>query len=288
MLGDAVYKHFIELYQVKATDIDVNEEWLSSTDVRDFKAYQQDVKDFDPDALIHLAALTDLEYCEEHIEEAYDTNTKGVENAVIIANELNIPLIYICTAGIFDGEIDVYDDWVEPNPLNHYGRSKYMGERYVAENANKYFVFRAGWMTGGGPKKDKKFANKILQQIREGNTELFIVNDKDGTPTYTYDFARNMEAMLKTQFYGVYNMVCDEITSRLEVAKEMVKALNREGEITITEVTSEHFKTEYFANRPASERLTNSKLRSRDMDMMGKWRESIHDYIQNHYSDLIK
>jgi dTDP-4-dehydrorhamnose reductase len=288
MLGDAVYPHFKENYSVKATDINVNEDWLTYLDVRDFEAYKKDVTDFKPDVLIHLAALTDLEYCEKHIEETYDTNTKAVENAVIIASQLDITLVYICTAGIFDGEKDVYDDWDQPTPLNHYGRSKYYGERYVAENGSKYFVFRAGWMTGGGPKKDKKFVNKILKQIREGKKELFIVNDKLGTPTYTYDFAKNMEVVLQTPYYGVYNMVCDEITSRLEVTQEIVKVLNREDEIKITEVTSDYWKEEYFATRPYSERLMNAKLNLRNLNLMGGWRERIHEYLHSYYSDLIK
>ncbi len=288
MLGDAVYHRFNENYSVKASDINVNEDWLSYLDVRDFDAYRNDVTAFKPDVLIHLAALTDLEYCEQHVEEAYDTNTKAVENAVIIANQLDITFIYISTAGIFDGKKDIYDDWDQPNPLNHYGRSKYCGERYVVENGNKFFVFRAGWMTGGGPKKDKKFASKILKQIREGNKELFIVNDKFGTPTYTYDFAKNMEVVLQTPYYGVYNMVCDEITSRLEVSQEIVKVLNMEDEIKITEVTSDYWKEEYFAVRPHSERLMNTKLNLRNLNVMGGWRERIHEYLYNYYSDMIK
>ncbi len=74
---------------------------------------------------------------------------------------------------------------------------------------------------GGGPRKDKKFIQKIMQQIKDGKTELFVVNDKFGTPTYTYDFARNVNLLLQTKFWGVYNMVCGGVTSRLEVVREL-------------------------------------------------------------------
>ena len=78
----------------------------------------------------------------------------SVENAVYIANNLDIPILYISTAGIFDWNKEIYDDWDLPNPLGVYARSKYMGERFVAENANRFLIFRAGWMMGAGPIKN--------------------------------------------------------------------------------------------------------------------------------------
>src|SRR5438045_9068738 len=110
---------------------------------------------------------------------------------------MNIPLLYISTAGIFDGNKEFYDDWDMPNPLGHYARSKYAGELFVKENIQKHLVCRAGWMMGGGPVKDKKFINKILKQVKAGKTELNIINDKDGTPTYTKNFARNVNLLLE-------------------------------------------------------------------------------------------
>ena len=107
-------------------------------DFRDFDAYRADVDAFAPDYLFHLGAHTSLEYCEENPDDAYRTNTLAVENAVHIANELGIPLLYISTAGIFDGAQETYDDWDEPNPLGHYARSKFAGERFVAANCRRH------------------------------------------------------------------------------------------------------------------------------------------------------
>ncbi len=73
--------------------------------------------DFQPDYLFHLGAFTNLEYCEQHPNETYITNTLSVENGVYIAQKLNIPLLYISTAGIYDGKKKLYDDWDLPNPL---------------------------------------------------------------------------------------------------------------------------------------------------------------------------
>ena len=69
-----------------------------------------DVEAYNPDFLFHLGAFTDLEFCESNIEETYRTNTISVENATLISNKLDIPLLYISTAGIFDGSKDTFDE----------------------------------------------------------------------------------------------------------------------------------------------------------------------------------
>lgn len=287
MLGEAFYHHFKKEFQLKCTDIDVNEEWLSYLDFRDFPAYRKDVLEFKPDYLFHLGAYTDLEYCELHPEDTYMTNTLSVENAVSIANEINIPILYISTAGIFDGSKDVYDDWDVPNPLGHYARSKYAGEVFVQQHGRRYLICRAGWMMGAGPRKDKKFIQKIMKQLKDGRKELYIVNDKLGTPTYTHDFAKNVHALLKTEFWGLYNMVCEGVTGRLEVAKELISILGLEHKIKINEVTSDYYKKEYFAARPASERLINTKLRLRNLNIMRDWKIALREYIENYYKGYL-
>jgi len=283
MLGEAFHSVFSKEFELKCTDIDVNDDWLSLLDFRDYDAYRKDVLAFKPDYLFHLGAFTDLEYCELNVDETYVTNTLSVENAVHISNELDIPLLYISTAGIFDGQQEVYDDWDLPSPLCHYARSKYMGELFVKENKREHIVCRAGWMMGAGPTKDKKFVQKLMKQIKDGSTELFIVNDKLGTPTYTHDFANNAKSILASEYWGIYNLVCQGVTSRLDVAKEMLSILNLDSKIKITEVDSDHFKNEYFATRPASERLVNKKLGLRGLDQMRDWKVCLQEYLSNYY-----
>ena len=287
MLGEAFYRQFRNDYKLKCTDIDVNEEWLQYLDFRDFNAYRKDISEFNPDYLFHLGAYTDLEYCEVHSDDTYITNTISVENAVYISNELDIPLLYISTAGIFDGNKGAYDDWDTPNPLGHYARSKYAGEQFVKENANRNLICRAGWMMGGGPEKDKKFIQKLMKQIKDGKKELFIVDDKFGTPTYTQDFAKNVKLLLESELWGLYNMVCGGVTSRLEVANELLSLLNLEDEIKIKKVSSDFFKKEYFAERPPSERLINKKLELRGLNIMRDWRVALNEYLEDYYGNYL-
>lgn len=287
MLGEAFHKVFGADHEVRCTDIDVNSEWLSYLDFRDRDAYAADVNAFAPDYLFHLGAHTSLEYCEDHVDEAYETNTLAVENAVWIANRLDIPLLYISTAGIFDGAQETYDDWDQPNPLGHYARSKFMGERFVVENANRFLVCRAGWMMGAGPSKDKKFIQKLMQQLKNGTDELKIVDDKLGTPTYTHDFANNVKLLVEKEYWGLYNMVCGGVTSRLEVAEYLVNAVGLGDKVKVTPVSSDYFNKEYFAPRPPSERLITKKLDLRKANVMRDWRVCVDDYLRDYYQGYL-
>jgi len=162
-----------------------------------------------------------------------------------------------------------------------------MGERFVCENAERYLVCRAGWMMGSGPKKDKKFIQKLMKQLKDGNKELFIVDDKDGTPTYTHDFAANVRALIEKEYWGLYNMVCGGQTSRLEVAKELLKLLGKEDGIKVTSVTSDYFKDVYYAQRPPCERLDNKKLDIRNINLMQDWKAALKTYLEGYYQGYL-
>ncbi len=162
-----------------------------------------------------------------------------------------------------------------------------MGERFVCENAERYLVCRAGWMMGSGPKKDKKFIQKLMKQLKDGNKELFIVDDKDGTPTYTHDFAANVRALIEKEYWGLYNMVCGGQTSRLEVAKELLKLLGKEDGIKVTSVTSDYFKDVYYAQRPPCERLDNKKLDIRNINLMQDWKVALKTYLEGYYQGYL-
>jgi dTDP-4-dehydrorhamnose reductase len=287
MLGEAFHDVFSTDYELLCTDKDVNADWLSLLDFRDRAEYARQVIDFRPDYLFHIGAHTSLEYCEDNVDDAYATNTLPVETAVWLANKLDIPMLYISTAGIFDGAQETYDDWDQPNPLGHYARSKYMGERFVVENANRYLVCRAGWMMGGGPAKDKKFIQKLMAQLKGGASELKVVDDKLGTPTYTRDFAAQVKVLVEQELWGLYNMVCQGVTSRLEVAQYLVKALSKESQVTVSPVSSDYFVQEYFAPRPPSERLITKKLDLRRVNVMRDWRVCLDEYIAAKYAGYL-
>ena len=280
MLGKAVYDVFNSKCQVLATDIDLNEPWLEYCDVTDYQQIDEFTSSFKPDVIINLAALTDLEYCEKNPEVTWKTNALGAENMALVSKKLNATHVYISTAGIFDGRQEYYNDFDSPYPLSIYAKAKYYGEMAVEKMLDKYYVFRAGWMMGGGVKKDKKFINKIFKQILEGKTELFVVDDKLGTPTYTHNFAESMLAVIQTGLFGLYNMVCEGSCSRYDVATEFIRSLELEDVIKINVVDSDFFKNEYFAPRPKSEKLVNLKLSARGINYMRDWKACLKEYAE--------
>jgi len=287
MLGEAFYQVFSKKYELKCTDIDVNEDWLEHLDFCDSHKYNFLVEKFSPHYLFHIGAFTDLEFCEKNQSKTFKTNTDSVKTAVRISNNLNIPLLYISTAGIFDGLKEFYDEDDLPKPMGVYAISKYEAEKFVIQNCNKFLICRAGWMMGGGPKKDKKFIQKIIKQIKDGKKELFIVDDKFGTPTYTYDFAKNTEVLIDTENFGLYNMACEGNTSRYEVTEEILKILNLKNSIKLTKVNSDYFSKVFFAKRPNSENLLNKKLNKKGLNLMRPWRDTLKEYLENSYSSYL-
>lgn len=289
MLGCAVYDAAKARFEnVLATDIDTNEPWLVRQDFRDLASLEKLFNEFKPTIVFHLGALTDLEYCETNPEDSWATNALGPENTALLAEKRGLTMVYVSTAGIFGGEQEFYTDFDAPAPTSHYAKSKYYGELFVEKKVSKYFIFRAGWMMGGGLKKDKKFINKVYKQIKNGAKELFVVADKLGTPTYTVDFANGMFRVLETGLYGLYNQVCGGSGSRLDVAEEFVRLLGLENDVKVTQVDSDHWKKEYFAPRPYSEKLINMKLDRRGINFMRDWKVCLAEYAQIFREDLRK
>ena len=277
MLGDALYKHFSQEHRVMATDIKKTSPWVEYQDVRDYHGLHYDLTEFKPDVLINLAAMTDLEECECYAGNAIDTNTGGSANCVALAAKFGIPYVYISTAGIFDGKQEYYDDFAQPNPLCVYAKSKYWGE-LIATTIPKHVVLRCGWQMGSGP-KDKKFVSKILKQLKDGATELNVVADKEGTPTYVKDFTLQIEKMIKTKTYGVFNCVCKGEASRKDVAVELLRLLNLQEKVKVNTVDSSFWEKEYFAPRPASEKLLTLKLDAAGINVMRTWQEALREYV---------
>ena len=126
-----------------------------------------------------------------------------------------------------------------------------------------------------------------MKQLKDGSKELFIVDDKDGTPTYTHDFAKNVKLLIEKEYWGLYNLVCGGETSRLEVTNELLRLLKLDNTVKVNSVKSDHFKHIYFAERPPNERLVNKKLNLRNINIMQDWKIALKDYIKNYYSGYL-
>lgn len=235
------------------------------------------VMKFKADFIIHLAAETDHEYCEENPAQCYLVNTIGTGNMTRLAQSLQVPIIYLSTASIFDGKKQSpYEFFDQPNPLNHYNISKYYGE-VLCSKYSKHIILRAGWMFGGGPNVDKKFVNKIMNKLE--NTSLIrVANDCFGSPTYANDLAKAISIICSEDVfhhYGTYNC-CNEKggVSRYEFAQEMMKILNKDGRILPCMI--DNLKEEFPCKR------TNYEVLADDL-IMRPWQEALKEYLDAYY-----
>ena len=192
----------------------------------------------DVDLVIHLASETDHEYCDINPSQCYFTNTIGTAFLVKYAKIKDIPIIYQSTASIFDGiKNQPYTPEDEPNPINHYNNSKYLGEILVREY-RKHIIIRTGWIFGGGKTNDKKFVAKILHKINSGEKKIKVCDDCIGCPTYSQDLADAykyvVDNLVDSGEWGTYNAVNkydDDGVSRYQFATEIVRILGVDVEI---------------------------------------------------------
>lgn len=283
-------------HDVVVTDIDLTDpqRWgpmgptIGHLDVRSWDEVREVFAAVQPDFVCHLAAETDLERSDADPEHAFATNTLGTKFVAFESERVSAPMVYISTAGVFDGRKDgAYHEWDEANPLNTYGKSKYEGELLVERFVSRHYIVRAGWMVGGGARLDHKFVAKILTQVRDGQRTIYAVGDKLGTPTYVPDFAQCLLQLIGTGSYGRYHMVCEGEGSRFDVAREILSSLGRSEEIELVEVGSEHFAADYPSIRPRSEIMVNLHLQMQGLNTMRPWRIALREYLLTEFPDLV-
>jgi dTDP-4-dehydrorhamnose reductase len=268
MVGSYVKAAFKD-YDVFSTDIE-------SLDVRKPKLVMDATSDLHPDIVLHLAAATDVDRCEQEPDWAFQTNAIGTQNVALACKKHNVLIIYISTAGVFDGDKpSPYTEFDVPNPANIYGHSKLAGEHLVSTLCDRFYIVRAGWMIGGGA-KDKKFVGKIVGQFFSGRQEILAVNDKFGSPTFARDLLSGITTLIATDYYGLYHMVNAGCCSRYEVALAIREILHK-LDVAVRPVSSAYFPLP--APRARSEAMLNYKLDLLGYTPQRPWQEALAEYV---------
>lgn len=280
MLADEVIKKFRENdHEVIGYDINQRLPEIKILDIRNKNDVFIAIEEENPDFVFHLAAETNVDLCEQNPDHAYKTNTIGTENVAYACQKLDLPMLYISTGGVFDGEkAEAYTEFDTPAPRHVYGMSKWQGELAVQKLLSKYFIVRAGWMIGGW-ELDKKFVYKIANFLKDGKRELKVVNDKFGCPCFTCDFANNLYTLIESDAYGLYHMVNQGVCSRLDIAEKIVEYMGLSGKVKIESVNSACFPLP--APRGRSEALRNYRLDLIGLNLMPSWQEGLKQYITN-------
>ena len=177
---------------------------VEEMDITDEAAVRRVMEEVRPDKMVHCAAWTAVDAAEDQVEMCRRVNALGTENIAKMCGELDIPLIYLSTDYVFDGEGTRPWEPDDPvvKPLNVYGQTKYEGELAVEKYTDKYYIVRIAWVFGVN---GKNFIKTMLNLGKTHDT-LTVVDDQIGTPTYTYDLAKLLVDMLEKEEYGKYHV----------------------------------------------------------------------------------
>ena len=207
---------------------------IEELDITDLEAVRSTVDETKPDILINCAAYNAVDKAEEDWETAYLVNGIGPRNLAIVCNEHDIPLVHYSTDYVFDGKKgSPYTIADEPNPINQYGKSKLLGERFVQSLCCKYLLIRTSWVFGPGGKPGCNFVDKVLKWA-ENNDHLKIVDDQISSPTYTFDLAEATLKLLKQGSWGLYHITNTGSCSRYEWAKVVLETIGWKGQLDRT------------------------------------------------------
>ncbi len=227
-----------------------------------------------PDIIIHLAAVSNVDFCEKNPEIAYKINSVGTRNICLACQRFDTALCYVSTDYVFDGENTPKDGYKEndkQNPINIYGKSKYLGEFYVKHLLNKFYIVRTAWLFG---KNRANFVSYVLEAIKN-STDINVVIDHIGSPTYTKDLSEAISFLIEKQAFGIYHITNSDSCSREEVVDEIFKILKKK-----TNIVKKTRKEFYFAPRPANSTLNNFFWRLQGFPEIRPWKEALREFLE--------
>lgn len=275
-LGTAL-KEVLKSEEVLLTDTD-------TMDITDAGQVEKIFTEFKPEWLVHGAALTNVDGCEENPELADKINHLGTKILAEACKKYGCKMIYISTDYVFDGtKGSPYTEDDEPNPKSVYGSTKLAGEKVASEIANAY-ILRTAWVYGEG----NNFVRTMLK-LSEKMDEIKVVNDQFGCPTYAPDLAKAIYDVIEKEpspvipeQSGIYNVTGDgKVISWADFTVEIFKIAGKDTKVTGIS-TEEYFagnSGKKIAPRPAYSALDLTKSKKADLSLTN-WQDSLKIYLQ--------
>ncbi|KUO72638.1 MAG: hypothetical protein APF77_07300 [Clostridia bacterium BRH_c25] len=178
-----------------------------------------------PKLIIHSAGFRLVDDAERNPDMTYRINILGTKNIALAAAKLDIPMVYISSDSVFDGETAIpYNEFSRTNPVNVYGYSKLMGEEQVKTATIKFFIVRVPLLFGALGRKDSNYIYIMKNKMLAGE-KLEYTTDQLCSPTYTKDAAAAIEKMVKTDYYGTYHICNEGIASRYDFYKKCAELM---------------------------------------------------------------
>ena len=249
-------------YQLLPTDI-------NEVDITKIDEVTQFVHVNRPDVVINCAGLTDVQECENNVDEAYRVNAIGVRNVALAANEVNAKVIQISTDDVFDKESRVpYNEFDNVHPRTIYGKSKEAGEKILTQPLNRFVIIRSSWIYGIG----RDFVDEVLRNVGQGKT-MEVPNNQYAAPTSAKELAKVIRYFIDNEEYGLYHVVCPGSCSRYEFARTILEYSGKAGELDLYPVVIED------SARPTYSVLDNMMLRLTGIEEPKDWKAALKEYL---------
>jgi dTDP-4-dehydrorhamnose reductase len=256
-------KRGLEIHGTGSAELDITNE----ADVLQF------VQNLKPDAIIHSAAYTAVDNAEDEKEICWNVNVNGTKYLAKAAKDVAAKFMYISTDYVFDGEGEApFKETYDPNPIGYYGQTKYEGEEIVKRILDNWFIVRISWVFG---MNGNNFVKTMLR-LAEIKSELNVVCDQYGSPTYTVDLARLLIDMIQTDKFGIYHASNEGFCSWAEFAKEIFQLTKKE--IMVNSIFTEEYPTR--AKRPKNSRMSKQKIIENGFKLLPIWQDAVERYIQ--------
>lgn len=258
------------------TDVELVPTDLPEADITDESGFDAILKRYKPDAVIHCAAMTAVDKCEECIDFAYKLNARGTANVAAACNRNGVRLIAISTDYVFDGSSDrPYNEFDKTTGGNTvYGRSKFAGEEQVRALCPNHCICRISWLYGkGGP----SFVHAMLGLADGTRPILRVVADQCGNPTSAYAVARELRALLdRPNLCGTFHMTCEGEATWADFAAEIFRIAGKDQKIQ--PCTTDEFPRP--APRPKNSRLDKMGLRLANLPAMPDWKDALAEFMK--------
>jgi len=246
---------------------------IGDIDITDAQAVREQVTAYHPDAVIHCAAWTAVDRAEDEPEKCRAVNVNGTRNIAAACRETGAKLLYVSTDYVFPGTGEQFYEPDDPTgPLSVYGKTKLGGELAVQELLERYFIVRTSWVFG---RNGNNFVKTMLR-LAETKTEVNVVCDQMGSPTYTADLAPLLCDMIVTDKYGVYHATNEGICTWAEFAQEIFRQTGKD--VRVNAIPTSEYSTR--AVRPLNSRMSKEKLTEAGFKRLPAWQDALRRYLK--------
>lgn len=254
---------------------------LTFLDLTNSTNIENTLNNIQPDVIIHLAAITNVDQCEADQEMAMKINAKATELLSRQAEKHNSFFIYVSTDYVFDGTQGMRKELDSVNPLGSYGKSKLEGERAVQNSKSNWCIARTSAPFGVHPTK-KSFPLWVAENLKSKN-KIHVLTDQFTSPTYVPNLSKMLIEIATRQLVGIIHVAGATRISRFNFAKQIASTLKLDDQF-INPTTLKEMKWNKTRPRDSSldvskaSHILNEKPQKLD-NTTQKFVEEIHEII---------